>query len=153
MWVFKTAKFLHWTNCWCMELSLLMLTFPHCPGSNILLSKSIFHSSCSVMSCNHLVRFWLQYIFYYFVCVFLCFSSLCHVSMCVCVLVGLSRIMYRFYVLFLPYGQLSVVCSLSVQLIVIATACDCWLLEQNKMKWNEMLYNTTRTRTVTQRMS
>jgi len=50
---------------------LLMLTFPRCPGLNNLLSKSIFHSSCSVTSYNYLVRFWLQYIFYYVVSVFL----------------------------------------------------------------------------------
>ena len=49
-----------WTHC------LLMLTFPHCPGLNNLLSKSIFHSLCSVISYNHLVRFRLQYIFYIF---------------------------------------------------------------------------------------
>jgi len=37
-------------------------------------------------------------------------------------------------------GQLSVLCNLCVQFsVIIATACDWWLLEQNKMKWNEII--------------
>jgi len=43
-----------------------------------------FHSFCSVISYNHIVRFWLHYIFYYFVCVFVCFSSLFW-RVCVCI--------------------------------------------------------------------
>jgi len=50
--------------------------FSSLPGSNDLLSKSIFHSCCSVMSCSHLVRFWLQY-YILLLCVF---SLLCRVS-------------------------------------------------------------------------
>ena len=83
-----------------------------------------FHSFCSVISYNHIVRFWLHYIFYYFVCV-LCvfFSSLTCVRV---YLIGLSCIMSWFYLLFLAYEQLSVLCSLSVQLSV---NCHClWLL-------------------------
>ena len=53
-----------------------------------------------------------------------CFCFLSFVAwVCVCVLVGLSRVMSWFYLLFLAYGQLSV---LSVQLSV---NCYClWLL-------------------------
>ena len=67
---------MHGTHC------LLMLTFPRCPGLNNLFSKSIFHSFCSLMSHNHLVRFWRQHIFYYFVC-FLFFSLSFLVWVCV----------------------------------------------------------------------
>jgi len=77
------------------------------------------------MSCNHLVRFWLQYIFYYLY--FLFFSSLlCRVSMYVCVLVDLI------FCSCLMGSCQCFVAFLSTSLW-IATACDCWLLEQNKM--------------------
>ena len=51
-------------------------------------SAGITCSFCSVMSCNHLVRFLLQYMFYYFAC-FLCFflSLFCvrvRVYVCLC---------------------------------------------------------------------
>jgi len=93
-------------------------------------SKSIFHISCNVimMSCNHLVRFWLQYIFYYFVrsLFVFCFlvSSLSCEYVCMC--------FSRFYLLFLAYGQLSVqpFCPAQCELLLLVTA-DCW----SKITW------------------
>jgi len=121
----------HGTQC------LLMSTFPSCRGSKKLLGKSIFHSFCSVMSCNHLVRFWQQCIFYYCVCVFFCVFSLPVMWLCVCVLVGLLRV----YILILPFvlSLWAVVGAAFLSSPVwIATACGCWLLEQNKT--NEWIY-------------
>jgi len=112
---------------------LLMSTFPHCSGTNNLLSKLIFHTLCSVMFYNHLVRFWLQY---YFVCFFVVFLLviLCRVCACVracvCVCVCFSRpIAHNVLILSFVLGILWTVVgalSLSVQLSV---NCYClWLL-------------------------
>ena len=83
----------------CMELDhcLLKSTFPHCLGLNNLLHKSIFHSFCGMMSyiqspCAILTS--VGYIFYYIA--FLSPLSCACVGLCVCVLVGLLRIMSWF---------------------------------------------------------
>jgi len=86
-------------------------------------------SFCSVMSCNHLVRFLLQYMFYYFAffCVF--FSLFCvrvrvYVCLCFC----------------RPYLS-SCRCFVAVlsSWLWIFTACDCCeCMVLGKMKWNEI---------------
>jgi len=53
-------------------------TYPRCPVSNNLSHKSIFHSSWSVMSCNHLTRL---IILLFCVCIFPVFLSF---FMCTC---------------------------------------------------------------------
>ena len=66
------------------------------------------------------------YIFYYFVCFFVFSSLLCRVSMYVCVLVDF---------IFCSYLMGSCQCFVAFlsSSLWIATACDCRLLEQNKM--------------------
>jgi len=68
------------------------LLMPYCPSLNNLLRKSIFHSFCSVIS--YLVRFWLYSIYILLLWVCCCvFSLLCRVSVYLCVLVVLSRVL------------------------------------------------------------
>ena len=71
-------------------------------------------------------------IYFTTLCVFFCFfpSLLCRVSMYVCVLVDFIFCSYLM-------GSCQCFVALLSSSLWIATACDCWLLEQNKMKWNE----------------
>ena len=77
----------------------------------------------------------------YFTTLCVCFVFFSPLSWIMCVLVGLSRIISWFYLLFLAYGQLSVLCSLTAQLSV---NCYClWLLiaganTMNENTWSQM---------------
>jgi len=117
-------------------LSFLQAGCPSCRPSNSVKSTEGTRFTC-IMAVKRVVV--LVGIFYYFVCVF--FISF---VACVCVLIGLSLV----YVLILSFvlGQLSVLCSLPVQLSMNRYCLwSLWMyrFEQNKMKWYEMklLYN------------
>jgi len=75
----------------------------------------------------HTDAFTFDYSIYFTtLCVFFVFSSLlCHVSMDVCVLVDFIVCSYLM-------GSCQCLVALLSNSLWIATACDCWLLEQNK---------------------